>query len=172
MAHTLLMKRVMSGGGPAAVARHQRPDDRSTFLTMGADMHRTFSRTRGALAGALLLSLALVPAVPASAAPTQVKPGFNVFSAEQDVEIGRQSAVEAERQLPLLNDRNTQSYVESVFSRLAAQAPAVPSQSTIEITAAPASTRCLRRRMEASYPMAKLRRNEFAPFAGRWIAAR
>jgi hypothetical protein len=52
-----------------------------------------------------------------------VKPGFNVFSAEQDVEIGRQSAVEAEKQLPLLNDRNTQAYVESVFSRLAAQAP-------------------------------------------------
>jgi Zn-dependent protease with chaperone function len=75
------------------------------------------------VAGALLLALTLGPAMPALAAPTQVKPGFNVFSAEQDVEIGRQSAVEAERQLPLLNDRNTQAYVESVFSRLAAQAP-------------------------------------------------
>src|SRR6266545_2076432 len=86
-------------------------------------MHKPQSTTRGAVAGALLLSLTLVPAVPALAAPTQVKPGFNVFSAEQDVEIGRQSAVEAERQLPLLSDRNTQAYVESVFSRLAAQAP-------------------------------------------------
>ena len=86
-------------------------------------MHKPQSTTRGAVAGALLMSLTLVPAVPVLAAPTQVKPGFNVFSAEQDVEIGRQSAVEAERQLPLLSDRNTQSYVESVFSRLAAQAP-------------------------------------------------
>jgi Zn-dependent protease with chaperone function len=86
-------------------------------------MPRPHSTTRGAVAGALLLSLTLVPAAAVLAAPTQVKPGFNVFSAEQDVEIGRQSAVEAERQLPLLNDRNTQSYVESVFSRLAAQAP-------------------------------------------------
>ena len=81
------------------------------------------STIRAAVAGALLLTLTVVPAAPVLAAPTQVKPGFNVFSAEQDVEIGRQSAVEAERQLPLLNDRNTQAYVESVFSRLAAQAP-------------------------------------------------
>ena len=84
-------------------------------------MQRLLSTTRGAVAGALVLSFAV--AVPALAAPTQVKPGFNVFSAEQDVEIGRQSAVEAEKQLPLLSDRNTQRYVESVFSRLAAQAP-------------------------------------------------
>ena len=40
----------------------------------------------------------------ASQAQTQVKSGFNVFSVEQDVEIGRQSAAEAERQLPLLRD--------------------------------------------------------------------
>jgi len=86
-------------------------------------MHRTLSRTRGAAAGALLFSLALVPAVPASAAPTQVKPGFNLFSAQQDVEVGRQSAQQAERQLPLLNNRNVDSYVDSVFRRLVAQAP-------------------------------------------------
>ena len=86
-------------------------------------MYRTFSRTRGALAGALLFSLALVPAVPASAAPTQVKPGFNLFSAQQDVEVGRQSAQQAERQLPLLNDRQVEGYVDSVFRRLVAQAP-------------------------------------------------
>jgi Zn-dependent protease with chaperone function len=93
------------------------------FMMMGVQMQRPHSTTRGAVAGALLLSLTLVSAASVVAAPTQVKPGFNVFSAEQDVEIGRQSAVEAEKQLPLLNDRNTQSYVESVFSRLAAQAP-------------------------------------------------
>ena len=40
----------------------------------------------------------------AVSAQTKVKPGFNLFSAEQDVEIGRQSAAEAERQLPILRD--------------------------------------------------------------------
>src|SRR6185369_13260353 len=86
-------------------------------------MQRPQSTTRAAVAGALLLTLTLVPAVPGLAAPTQVKPGFNVFSAEQDVEIGRQSAAEAERQIPILNDRNTQRTVESIFERLAAAAP-------------------------------------------------
>jgi predicted Zn-dependent protease len=55
----------------------------------------------------------------ASLAQTQVKSGFNVFSVEQDVEIGRQSAVEAERQLPLLRDSSVESYVERVGRRLA-----------------------------------------------------
>lgn len=86
-------------------------------------MHGTLSRSRGAAAGALVFSLALPFAVPAGADPTQIKPGFNVFSAQQDVEIGRQSAAQAERQMPLLNEPATQEYVQGVFSRLAAQAP-------------------------------------------------
>lgn len=56
-------------------------------------------------------------------AQTQVKSGFNVFSAEQDIEIGRQSAAEAERQLPLLRDSAVQGYVERVGRRLADAAP-------------------------------------------------
>ncbi len=50
-------------------------------------------------------------------------PGFNLFSVEQDVEIGRQSAVAAERQLPLLRDRNVDRYLTSIVSKLAAKAP-------------------------------------------------
>ena len=86
-------------------------------------MHRHLPAARGAVAATLLATLALVPARQAYAAATQVKPGFNVFSVEQDVEIGRQSAVEAERQLPILNDRTTQSYVQNVFARLVQYAP-------------------------------------------------
>lgn len=50
-------------------------------------------------------------------------PGFNLFSVEQDVEIGRQSAVEAERQLPLLRDRNVDRYLNKIISKLAAKTP-------------------------------------------------
>ena len=50
-------------------------------------------------------------------------PGFNLFSVEQDVEIGRQSAVEAERQLPLLRDRNVDRYLNQIIGKLAAKAP-------------------------------------------------
>ncbi len=58
----------------------------------------------------------------AAAAPTQVKPGFNVFSVEQDVEIGRQSAAEAERQLPMLRSGSIERYVGEIGRRLAAAA--------------------------------------------------
>ena len=79
---------------------------------------------RNARVAVPILVAALVGFSAASAvAQTQVKSGFNVFSVEQDVEIGRQSAVEAERQLPLLRDSSVQSYVERVGRRLAEAAP-------------------------------------------------
>jgi Zn-dependent protease with chaperone function len=73
----------------------------------------------------LAAAVAVLTFLPAAGAlaQTQVKPGFNLFSVEQDVEIGRQSAAEAERQLPILNDRTVESYVDEITRRLAAQAP-------------------------------------------------
>jgi beta-barrel assembly-enhancing protease len=55
-------------------------------------------------------------------AQTQVRSGFNVFSAEQDIQIGKQSAVEAERQLPLLHG-SAEAYVDHVGRRLLTAAP-------------------------------------------------
>ena len=87
-------------------------------------MDMTMLRARGATAAAALMAATLLlPAGDALAAPTKVEPGFNLFSAEQDVEIGRQSAAEAERQLPILNDRQVQTYIDSMTRRLAAYAP-------------------------------------------------
>jgi Zn-dependent protease with chaperone function len=74
------------------------------------------------IAGAAFLVLMAGAAV-ATAAPTVVKPGFNIFTVEQDVEIGRQSALAVEQQLPMLNDAATQRYVAALGARLAAQAP-------------------------------------------------
>jgi Zn-dependent protease with chaperone function len=74
-----------------------------------------FRRTALAVCFAMVASSAL--------AQTQVKSGFNVFSVEQDVEIGRQSAIEAERQLPMLRDASAQTYIENVGRRLASAAP-------------------------------------------------
>ena len=54
---------------------------------------------------------------------TRIKPGFNLFSVSQDQEIGRQSAAEVERQLPILTDRSIEAYVNAVGKRLAAVAP-------------------------------------------------
>jgi Zn-dependent protease with chaperone function len=75
------------------------------------------------MAAVSCLTLVTVASTPVLAQPTQVKPGFNLFSEQQDVEIGRQSASEAERQLPLLNDRRVEGYASEIIRRLAAAAP-------------------------------------------------
>lgn len=67
----------------------------------------------------LLFSLWFEPAL----AQTTVKPGFNIFSVEQDVEIGKQSAVEIEKQFPVLQDSQIQNYVSRIGERLASAAP-------------------------------------------------
>jgi len=59
----------------------------------------------------------------AAFAQTDPKPGFNLFSVEQDIEIGRQSAAQAERQLPLIRDSSAERYLNAVARRLADEAP-------------------------------------------------
>ncbi|HUR80911.1 MAG TPA: M48 family metallopeptidase [Thermoanaerobaculia bacterium] len=69
---------------------------------------------------ALMLALSLAAGV--ADAQTKINSGWNMFSPQQDVEIGQQSAVEAEQQLPILNDRNVESYVNNIGQRLAQNA--------------------------------------------------
>jgi Zn-dependent protease with chaperone function len=83
-------------------------------------MMKTTTRARAVLlASALVLCAPLV----AGAADSPTAPGFNLFSVDQDIEIGRQSAVQAERQLSLLKDRNVDRYLNRIIAKLAAQAP-------------------------------------------------
>jgi len=73
----------------------------------------------------LILSLILAITVTAYAADTRtkLKPGWNLFSPQQDVEMGRQVAAEAESQLPILNDRQANAYIDALGRQLAARAP-------------------------------------------------
>jgi len=72
-------------------------------------------------------AIALTAAVALTAAPlqaqTQVKPGWNIFSPEQDIEIGKQAAAEAEQQLPMLRDASVERYIDAIGRRLVAVAP-------------------------------------------------
>jgi predicted Zn-dependent protease len=75
---------------------------------------------------ALLLAGATVlpgPVIVARTTVKQAQPGFNLFTVQQDVEIGRHSAIEAEKQLRLLNDATVDRYLDRVVQRLAARAP-------------------------------------------------
>lgn len=51
------------------------------------------------------------------------EPGFNLFTPEQDVELGRRSAAEIAQQVPLLQDEQTVNYVRRLGARIAAHAP-------------------------------------------------
>ena len=57
-----------------------------------------------------------------ASAQTQIKPGWNLFSPQDDVQIGAQSAQQAEQQLPILNDPQAEAYVNSIGQRLAKNA--------------------------------------------------
>ncbi len=82
----------------------------------------TVKRARSRIVHGCLIALMALPAGVA-VAQTRIKPGFNLFSVAQDQEIGRQSAADAELQLPILNDRSIDAYVNAVGKRLAAVAP-------------------------------------------------
>jgi predicted Zn-dependent protease len=66
-------------------------------------------------AGAALVVVSLASAVPAAA--------INLFSVDQDAQIGRQAARDAERQLPMVRDGYVEGYVNAIVRRLAAVAP-------------------------------------------------
>ncbi|HEX8491282.1 MAG TPA: M48 family metallopeptidase [Pyrinomonadaceae bacterium] len=50
-------------------------------------------------------------------------PGFNLFTVEQDVELGRQSAAKVSQEVPLLRDERVVNYVRALGAKLAAKAP-------------------------------------------------
>ena len=80
-------------------------------------MTRKTLRTSSALIPALLLSAV-------ASAQTAIPLRKNNFSTAQDVQLGRQAAADARRQLPMLNDGPTNAVVDRIGSRLVAAVPA------------------------------------------------
>jgi beta-barrel assembly-enhancing protease len=83
-------------------------------------MTRTHLRTFGAAVG--LLALLAVVALAANGR-TVLAPGWNMFSPEQDIEVGQQVSQDAERQLTMLNNARVDTYVNALGRRLADKAP-------------------------------------------------
>jgi len=69
----------------------------------------------------LLLLLGVLP--PFGAEQIQFKPGWNVFSPKDDIQLGQQAAAQNDRQLALIDDVGVLTYVSSLGGRLAAVAP-------------------------------------------------
>lgn len=52
--------------------------------------------------------------------PTKLHPGFNLFSKQQDVQLGQESAAEVRKKMPIIHDPFLTAYVNKVGKRLAA----------------------------------------------------
>ena len=74
---------------------------------------------------AILLGVILLAPPPALAQRTPLKPGWNLLSTKQDVEMGLQASKEAEKQLVMLNDARVDSYLNKLGRRLSGKAPGV-----------------------------------------------
>src|SRR5689334_13427165 len=81
-------------------------------------LHAAQPRARRlALCGALVLSAA------ALTAQTKITPPPNRYQPSQDVQLGRDAAAQAERELPIMSDDEVTSYVTGVGERLVAAIP-------------------------------------------------
>src|SRR5271157_3491204 len=87
------------------------------------------------LASALVLCA--MPVV--SQGPTQIKPGFNFFSKQQDVQLGQETAAQVRKQMTVIKDPTLTAYVKAVGKRLMASREAMASgfPFTFEVVADP-----------------------------------
>jgi len=93
-----------------------------TFKGDAGCWHRAARTHRGFAAGILLgLSLLFIP--DALAQRTQLKQGWNKFSPQDDITLGKRAATDAEKQLPLCNAPRVDAYLTELGTRLAQKLP-------------------------------------------------
>jgi hypothetical protein len=87
-----------------------------------------------------LFKMAAAIALLAASAPAmrrpgdEIKPGFNLFSKQQDIEIGSQAAAEVRKRYPAVKSAELQKYVRRIGERLASQREARESGFTFSFT--------------------------------------
>ena len=71
--------------------------------------------------------------------PTQIKPGFNFFTKQQDIQLGQETAAQVRKQVTVIKDPTLTAYVNAVGKRLMASREATASGFlfTFEVVADP-----------------------------------
>src|SRR5260221_14239823 len=104
------MKPSRRGFSPGVVQSHRLHFDlaamKTVFVILGATA---------------LVFAAVAPAVWADR--TSLKSGVNIFSPEQDIELGKQNAAQAEQQLRMLKDPKVDNYLNDLGKKLATRPP-------------------------------------------------
>ena len=72
---------------------------------------------------ALMASLCLLLAPSSRAQRTQLKAGWNFYSPQDDIQLGKRVAVDAERQLPSCNAPKVEAYLTELGRKLIAKLP-------------------------------------------------
>ena len=80
-------------------------------------------RTHFALAAGLFLCLAIFLVPGASAQRSQLRPGWNAFTPQEDISLGKRAATDAEKQLALCNAPRVDAYLTQLGTRLAQKLP-------------------------------------------------
>ncbi len=67
-----------------------------------------------------MLPFVLLLATAVAQAPTEIKPGFNLFTRQQDVQLGKEAAGQIRQKMTIVNDPVLTAYVNAVGARLKA----------------------------------------------------
>jgi len=78
---------------------------------------------RNARLAAVLVALAGLPGILWGVQELKFKPGMNMFSPQQDVQVGRENAAQVDKELPILQDVTVERYVNELGRRLSAYTP-------------------------------------------------
>jgi hypothetical protein len=70
--------------------------------------------------GAVLAAFAFA-VLPGLAQLHQFKPGFNLFTRDQDIQLGKEAAGEIEKQVEVIDNKELNAYISAIGSKLAAQ---------------------------------------------------
>ncbi|MCC6587295.1 MAG: M48 family metalloprotease [Bryobacterales bacterium] len=90
-----------------------------------------FSRTKRMIAVAVVAAAALVAQQQTKL--RDLKPGFNLFSKEQDVQMGREYAQQIEQQFTVVNDGTINNFIQGIGRRLASTREAQGFQYTFKV---------------------------------------
>ncbi len=87
----------------------------------------------------VLLLLLAAASLTAQQGPTQIRPGFNLFTRQQDVQLGQESAAQVRKQKVMIKDPVLTAYVNAVGKRLVSSQEATASgfPFTFEVVADP-----------------------------------
>src|SRR6266702_3574014 len=88
-----------------------------------ASGRRRAVRAHFALAAGLFLSLTIFLVPGASAQRSQLRPGWNAFTPQEDISLGKRAAADAEKQLALCNAPRVDAYLTQLGTRLAQKLP-------------------------------------------------